>query len=231
MVGRTDAPPRDGRTRCQDAPRPVVGESGRPPVPSGPCHHRSPARSRSPARRRAGRGRLRRRRAVVRSDRCRAPPTGPPRVPTRTSRRASRRPTRAAGRTRSTRGATARREPRQPRRRRHRRDPVRRRDVGLRRQPGRGARRLPGPRPDRRRHRRLLRRERRGGEPDRDHRRVDARRSPARRPAASTARPAIAHPDRRGLAGAEPDTVNVVITNDLPDPKIEAAVAAFGGVT
>ena len=30
-------------------------------------------------------------------------------------------------------------------------------------------------------------------------------------------------------AGAEPDTVHVVITNDLPDPKIEAAVAAFGG--
>ena len=29
--------------------------------------------------------------------------------------------------------------------------------------------------------------------------------------------------------GAEPDTVHVVITNDLPDPKIEAAVAAFGG--
>lgn len=26
-----------------------------------------------------------------------------------------------------------------------------------------------------------------------------------------------------------PDTVNVVITNDLPDPKIEAAVAAFDG--
>jgi hypothetical protein len=29
-------------------------------------------------------------------------------------------------------------------------------------------------------------------------------------------------------AGPEPDTVYVVITNDLPDPKIEAAVAAFG---
>jgi hypothetical protein len=28
---------------------------------------------------------------------------------------------------------------------------------------------------------------------------------------------------------AEPGVVNVVITNDLPDPKIEAAVAAFGG--
>ena len=28
---------------------------------------------------------------------------------------------------------------------------------------------------------------------------------------------------------AEADVVNVVITNDLPDPKIEAAVAAFGG--
>ena len=28
---------------------------------------------------------------------------------------------------------------------------------------------------------------------------------------------------------AEPDVVNVVITNDLPDPKIEAAVAAFEG--
>jgi hypothetical protein len=28
---------------------------------------------------------------------------------------------------------------------------------------------------------------------------------------------------------ADPDTVNVVITNDLPDPKIEAAVAAFDG--
>lgn len=28
---------------------------------------------------------------------------------------------------------------------------------------------------------------------------------------------------------AEPDVVNVVITNDLPDPKIEAAVEAFGG--
>jgi hypothetical protein len=28
--------------------------------------------------------------------------------------------------------------------------------------------------------------------------------------------------------GREPDTVHVVITNDLPDPKIEAAVAAFG---
>jgi hypothetical protein len=28
--------------------------------------------------------------------------------------------------------------------------------------------------------------------------------------------------------GSEPDTVHVVITNDLPDPKIEAAVAAFG---
>ena len=28
--------------------------------------------------------------------------------------------------------------------------------------------------------------------------------------------------------GAAPDTVYVVITNDLPDPKIEAAVAAFG---
>jgi hypothetical protein len=28
---------------------------------------------------------------------------------------------------------------------------------------------------------------------------------------------------------AEPDVVNVVITNDLPDPKIEAAVAAFDG--
>jgi hypothetical protein len=28
---------------------------------------------------------------------------------------------------------------------------------------------------------------------------------------------------------AEPDIVNVVITNDLPDPKIEAAVEAFGG--
>jgi len=27
----------------------------------------------------------------------------------------------------------------------------------------------------------------------------------------------------------ESDVVNVVITNDLPDPKIEAAVAAFGG--
>jgi hypothetical protein len=27
----------------------------------------------------------------------------------------------------------------------------------------------------------------------------------------------------------EPDTVYVVITNDLPDPKIEAAVATFGG--
>ncbi len=29
--------------------------------------------------------------------------------------------------------------------------------------------------------------------------------------------------------GAETDVVNVVITNDLPDPKIEAAVEAFGG--
>jgi hypothetical protein len=28
---------------------------------------------------------------------------------------------------------------------------------------------------------------------------------------------------------ADPDVVNVVITNDLPDPKIEAAVAAFAG--
>ena len=28
---------------------------------------------------------------------------------------------------------------------------------------------------------------------------------------------------------AEPGMVNVVLTNDLPDPKIEAAVAAFGG--
>lgn len=28
---------------------------------------------------------------------------------------------------------------------------------------------------------------------------------------------------------AEPDTVNVVITNDLPDPKIDAAVDAYGG--
>jgi hypothetical protein len=28
---------------------------------------------------------------------------------------------------------------------------------------------------------------------------------------------------------ADADVVNVVITNDLPDPKIEAAVAAFGG--
>ena len=28
---------------------------------------------------------------------------------------------------------------------------------------------------------------------------------------------------------AEPGIVNIVITNDLPDPKIEAAVAAFGG--
>jgi hypothetical protein len=28
---------------------------------------------------------------------------------------------------------------------------------------------------------------------------------------------------------AEPDVVNVVITNDLPDPKIAAAVEAFGG--
>ena len=28
---------------------------------------------------------------------------------------------------------------------------------------------------------------------------------------------------------AEPDVVNVVITNDLPDPKIDAAVAAFDG--
>lgn len=28
---------------------------------------------------------------------------------------------------------------------------------------------------------------------------------------------------------ADPDVVNVVITNDLPDPKIEAAVAAFDG--
>ncbi|HEX2469114.1 MAG TPA: hypothetical protein VHK05_00870 [Candidatus Limnocylindrales bacterium] len=28
---------------------------------------------------------------------------------------------------------------------------------------------------------------------------------------------------------AEPDVVNVVITNDLPDPKIDAAVDAFGG--
>jgi hypothetical protein len=27
---------------------------------------------------------------------------------------------------------------------------------------------------------------------------------------------------------AEPDVVNVIITNDLPDPKIEAAVEAFG---
>ena len=30
-------------------------------------------------------------------------------------------------------------------------------------------------------------------------------------------------------AAADPDVVNVVITNDLPDPKIEAAVAAFAG--
>lgn len=29
-------------------------------------------------------------------------------------------------------------------------------------------------------------------------------------------------------AGRDPDTVDVVITNDLPDPKIDAAVAAFG---
>jgi hypothetical protein len=29
-------------------------------------------------------------------------------------------------------------------------------------------------------------------------------------------------------AGSDPETVDVVITNDLPDPKIEAAVAAFG---
>jgi hypothetical protein len=28
---------------------------------------------------------------------------------------------------------------------------------------------------------------------------------------------------------ADPDVVNVVITNDLPDPKIASAVAAFGG--
>jgi len=27
---------------------------------------------------------------------------------------------------------------------------------------------------------------------------------------------------------AEPDIVNIVITNDLPDPKIDAAVEAFG---
>lgn len=30
-------------------------------------------------------------------------------------------------------------------------------------------------------------------------------------------------------SAADPDLVNVVITNDLPDPKIEAAVAAFDG--
>ena len=30
-------------------------------------------------------------------------------------------------------------------------------------------------------------------------------------------------------SAAEPDIVNVVITNDLPDPKIDAAVEAFGG--
>ena len=29
-------------------------------------------------------------------------------------------------------------------------------------------------------------------------------------------------------AGAEPGQVNVVLTHNLPDPKIEAAVAAFG---
>jgi hypothetical protein len=28
---------------------------------------------------------------------------------------------------------------------------------------------------------------------------------------------------------AEPDNVNIVITNDLPDPKIQAAIDAFGG--
>ena len=28
---------------------------------------------------------------------------------------------------------------------------------------------------------------------------------------------------------SDDDVVNVVLTNDLPDPKIEAAVAAFGG--
>ena len=30
-------------------------------------------------------------------------------------------------------------------------------------------------------------------------------------------------------ASADADVVNVVITNDLPDPKIEAAISAFGG--
>ena len=55
------------------------------------------------------------------------------------------------------------------------------------------------------------------------------RRSPADRATASTPTTGERQQTVVVWPAAEPDVVNVVITNDLPDPKIEAAVAAFGG--
>ena len=108
-------------------------------------------------------------------------------------------------------------------------DPVRRRNLVVRCRTVGGAGGLHRARPDRRRHGRVL--PRRG-----ERRRADgpARgdRGHARRPArviASTPRPASGC--RRSRSGRRPsaDTVNVVITNDLPDARIADAVDAFGG--
>ena len=84
--------------------------------------------------------------------------------------------------------------------------------------------------PRRRRARRLLRPERRR---PRRGRRSSTESAPMHRgPAGSPARhdDRRAHPDRgRSGPAAEPDVVNVVITNDLPDARIQDAIDAFGG--
>ena len=84
------------------------------------------------------------------------------------------------------------REPRHPARGRHRRGALRRRHVGLRRDPGRGPRRVQRPGPDRRRDGRLLRGQRTHGQPHPGDRRERRRRSPAARSIASTPRRAPA---------------------------------------
>ena len=229
---RRTTPGRAYQVPGRTTPARGAARSGHLPYPSGHAPLDSPAVLAARPRR-GDPGRLRRRRAaVVRSDRAvhrrrlgagRLPgPRGAHPDDLRGPRR----------RTRSTRAATARPRTSAVLARRRASTEIRfaRRDVGLRRQPGGRARRLQRAGPDRRRASPTSTpTSARGGEPDRGHRRDRRRRSPAGDAAASTPRPASGIQTVVVWPAAEPDRVNVVITNDLPDPKIEAAVDAFGG--
>ena len=218
MVGRTRAPKRDARTRCQDAPlggavASVLGTllvhdvprcPARPVVARGRC-----SACRLPARRP-------RRRSFDPTGACTADGSRARRLPGPRGPRPDDVPGRRPG-TRRFRAQLLRPRTSASCAGRHRRGPLRRRDLVVRGRAGRRARGLHGARPDGRRPGRPSTRERPDGEPDPDHVVTIADRSPAAPATGSTPRPGSGLQTVVVWPSAEPDLVNVVITNDLPD--------------